>query len=99
MAGEHGTKELLDYANALKVSGEQLEKVAEDGDLDVWDLRHLPAIYTAAKEAAEGTEEAKLEIKELSKEELQEVVTAFIAGGSKLIGGVNAVLATFKKES
>jgi len=98
MAGQYGTKELMDYAKALNTAGEQLSKVAEDGNIDLWDLRHIPPLLQAAKDAADGTPMAKLEMKELSKEEMTQVVEAFIAGGANLIKGVNALMATMDKK-
>lgn len=93
----HGTKELLEYAAALKICGEQLQKASEDGDLDIWDVRHVPAIMSAVKTAVEGTDIAKLELADLSAEEMQVVITAFLEGGKEMIDGVNGVIGTLKK--
>jgi len=71
-----GVKELKEFIVFLASLGTAADKAQADGKLDVADLGLFMPALMKAPEALMGLDEAKLEAKDLSQEEMQELSAA-----------------------
>jgi hypothetical protein len=81
MAGiENSKKFLLELASAA----EGIQAVLEDGKVTLLDVRHAPKLFGDVKSAVDAIKGMESELKDLSKEEVQELMALVIELGLKL---------------
>lgn len=81
MAGIEQSKKLL---SELAAAAKEIELVLEDGKVSLLDLRHAPALFADVKAAVDALSGVKEELKDLDKDELQELLQMVIDMGLEL---------------
>jgi hypothetical protein len=85
-----GIKETLEMLALIEEVGLALEKAKEDGKVNWMDLPKFAPVLSAGKAAIEGTHMISAEIKDLSVEEIQALVSKMTVAISALIKGIMA---------
>lgn len=83
-----GIKETLECFVVVEELASAISKAKEDGEIGVLDLRHLPPVISSLREAIKDSKEIKIEIADLSKEELEQLVGAAIKAGMAVVEAV-----------
>ncbi len=85
-----GIKETLEMLALIEEVGLALEKAKEDGKVNWMDLPKFAPVLAAGKSAIEGSHMISAEIKDLSVEEIQALVSKMTVAISALIKGIMA---------
>lgn len=83
-----GITESKDVTNLLKVLAACLKEVLKDGRVDLSDVPSLWPLVGAAKTAYEGSEKIPAELKDLTGDEVAELVTTLVQAGYSLIDAI-----------
>lgn len=73
-----GLKELMECINALDVAVDTYVKVMEDGKIDFGDVKDLPQLLVAARQAIQGIQGVVLEVKNASPEDTALALVAVV---------------------
>jgi hypothetical protein len=82
---QHGIKETLELVALLQEAADAVKAAKADGQINWKDLPKISGLLWAAKSAVQGSDKIKVEVAELSKEELDELLTKIVAAVSSLI--------------
>lgn len=82
MAGITETKEVIQFIQTL---AETIEKSKADGSIDIFDAMNAIALISPLAAAGKGILEIKEELKDLDKEEVQELLALMQDAVSQLI--------------
>ena len=75
---EKNIKETMELIASLKGLIEVVAKVMEDGKVGITDIRYVPSAVANLRAGLVGIKNIPVEVKDLSNEELQEIVTALV---------------------
>lgn len=81
MAGIESSKKFLSEVSEIV---EGVEAVLADGKITLLDLKHAPALFADVKSAVEKLKGMQEELKDLQKEEIEELLALVIDLGLKL---------------
>lgn len=79
-----GIKETLDWAKALQVAADQLNKASADGRIDWRDFEHLIPLIGAGNDAIKDSRLIAEELKDLDLDEAKHLVEQFLVSGMAL---------------
>ena len=79
-----GLKEFLDVVHAADVAVDAYVKVMEDGKVDFNDLKELPELLVAFREAVAGFKDVAVELGTATPEELAAGLMAVVALAKKI---------------
>lgn len=83
-----GNKEILDCFVVVDELAKAIAKAKEDGEINILDLRLLPPVIASVRDAVQGSKDLAEEVKNLSNEDLQEVLAKGIQSVTSLISAL-----------